>query len=466
MQKRIKLAYIGGGSKLWGRIFMGDLACEKDLSGEVALYDIDRAAAERNAAIGARIKADPMAVGKFDYVVCDKLEDALSGADFVVISILPGTFKEMRSDVHTPEKYGVLQSVGDTVGPGGVLRAMRTVPIYEGFAKAIERVCPNAWVINFTNPMTICTKTLYDVFPKIKAFGCCHEVFHAQVFLCKVLKEILGLDVDRTEIYADACGINHFTWITEATYRDIDILKLLPEFTDKFFDEGYYEYADRFAFRTDPFAYGNKVKLDMYRRFGALGAAGDRHLVEFMPSGWYLKDRETVEKWAFRLTTVDFREKQQREKIEESILMAEGKKLFPVQKSAEEAVDLMKAIMGFGKRVSNVNMPNIGQMSQLPKGAIVETNCVFVDGGVKPIVSNPLPQGALELVKRNHENIEACYDGIKKRDLSKIFSAFRAQPLAENLTAEEARSLFEEMCCNTREYLDPYFDLDGYFKRA
>ena len=278
MNTSIKLAYIGGGSKLWARVFMSDLACAEHLSGEIALYDIDVPAARRNAAIGGYINADPATKSRFNYVVYEDIEGALKGADFVVISILPGTFTEMRSDVHAPEKYGIYQSVGDTVGPGGVLRAMRTVPIYEGFAQKIAQICPSAWVINFTNPMTACTYTLYDVFPGIKAFGCCHEVFHAQEFLCRVLREERGIDVGRKDIYTDASGINHFTWITSAYYKDIDILKLIPSFYEKYFNEGFYEYADRFAFRHDPFAYGNKVKMDMYMRYGALGAAGDRHL--------------------------------------------------------------------------------------------------------------------------------------------------------------------------------------------
>lgn len=281
----------------------------------------------------------------------------------------------------------------------GVLRAMRTVPIYEGFAKAIKEICPNAWVINFTNPMSICTKTLYDVFPEIKAFGCCHEVFHAQQFLCCVLKEIKGIDATRKDIYTDACGVNHFTWITEAKYGNLDILNLLPEFMEKFYEEGYYEEGeDRFAFNYDTFA------------------------------------------------------------------MANGEKEFPVVKSSEEAVELMKALMGFGTIVSNVNMPNKGQMSQLPLGSIVETNCVFSNDQVKPVVSNLLPEEVAELVQWNCANIDKTYEGIKTRDLGKIYEAFVNQPLCENLSAENAKELFKEMCLNTREYLDEFYELDTYFE--
>lgn len=461
MEKRIKIAYIGGGSKLWARTFMSDLAVAENLGGEIALYDIDVEAAQRNARIGEHINRNPKTNSFFEYKVYTSLEETLQNADFVVISILPGTFKEMRSDVHTPEKYGVYQSVGDTVGPGGVLRAMRTVPIYEGFARAIQKICPNAWVINFTNPMSICTKTLYDVFPDIKAFGCCHEVFHAQQFLTCVLKEVKGIDATRKDIYTDASGINHFTWITEAKYGNLEILKLLPEFMERFYEEGYYEEGeDRFAFVYDTFAYGNKVKMDMYRQYGAMGAAGDRHLAEFMPHSRYLKNPQTVQDWKFGLTTVDFREKQQAEKIAETIAYANGEKEFPVEKSGEEAVELLKALLGFAPVVSNVNMPNRGQMSQLPLGSIVETNCVFYNDQVKPVVSNPLPEKVAQLVQRNCANIDKTYEGIKNRDLNTIYEAFAAQPLCEELNPADCKALFKEMCLNTREYLDEFFDLD------
>ncbi|MDE6690406.1 MAG: alpha-glucosidase/alpha-galactosidase, partial [Clostridia bacterium] len=190
----------------------------------------------------------------------------------------------------------------------------------------------------------------------------------------------------------------------------------------------------------------------------------DRHLVEFLNSNQYLSDPETVKKWAYNLTSVDWRERDQAARIAETVEMSEGKKPFPVVKSDEIAVDLMKAVMGFSTIVSNVNMPNRGQAPQLPLGAVVETNCVFSNGQVKPIVSKPLPLNAANLVMRNCLNIEALYDGIKRRDLNAIYQVFVNQPLCSTLTFAESRALFKEMCENTRGYLAPYYDLDGYFK--
>lgn len=457
----LKIAYIGGGSKMWARVFMYDLALADGMCGEISLYDIDVAAAERNRRIGEYINWDGRTVSKWKYTVADSLKTALKGADFVVCSILPGTFDEMQADVHLPEKYGIYQSVGDTVGPGGVIRAMRTVPLYERFASEIGEHCPDATVINFTNPMTICTRTLYGVFPKIKAFGCCHEVFHAQEFLACVAEEILGVPrPDRHEIFIDASGINHFTWITEARYRGVDLLKILPEFIDKFFESGYCEQVgrDKNAHRgDDPFLYGNKVKMDLFRRYGVLGAAGDRHLVEFLPQDMYLKDRRTVESWLFHLTSVNFRKRQQAERVEQSELMASGKLPVEVVRSDEEAVALMRATLGAGKVVSNVNLPNYGQMHGLPLGTVVETNCVFDDGSVKPVLANPLPPDVLSLVRKNADNIETCYKGIRERNTDEIFTSFLNQPLCSNLLKDDAHKLFKEMIKATEKYLKPFF---------
>ena len=459
--KIIKIAYIGGGSKAWARVFMKDLALAGELSGEIALYDIDIPAAELNRRIGERINEAPETETKWDYKVYDNIGGALDGADFVVCSILPGTFDEMESDVHMPEKYGIFQSVGDTVGPGGVLRAMRTVPLYEGFAREIKEHCPKAWVINLTNPMTACTKTLYDVFPGIKAFGCCHEVFHAQEFLCCVAKELLGAQgLTRNDIKIDACGINHFTWITEANYKGTDMLSILPEFIDRFYDAGYCEHIGVApdGFHDDPFLYGNKVKMDLFRRFGVLAAAGDRHLAEFMSRSWYIKSREDAESWLFHLTPVSYRKKDRIEKIEQSKRIADGTEKIEVKHSDEEVVELMKALAGvIPERISNANTVNVGQMPGLPLGSVVETNCVFSQDSLKPITSRPLPGDVNALVLRNALNIENMYLGIKNRDLRMIFEAFMNQPLCDGLTLSEGRALFGEMTAATGEYLKEYY---------
>ena len=124
----IKIAYIGGGSRGWARGFMSDLAKEPALSGTVSLYDIDENAAYDNEIIGNKIMSQAKVMTDWKFKTITSLQETLTGADFVIISILPGTLYEMESDVHAPEKYEIYQSVGDTVGPGGAIRAARTIP--------------------------------------------------------------------------------------------------------------------------------------------------------------------------------------------------------------------------------------------------------------------------------------------------------------------------------------------------
>jgi len=458
--KKIKIAYIGGGSKEWARVFMSDLTLTADLSGDIFLYDIDTEAALRNKAIGEALNKHPNAKTSWNYTVETSLEKTLTKADFVIISILPGTFSEMESDVHEPEKYGIFQSVGDTVGPGGVLRAMRTVPLYEEFAKNIKKYCPKAWVLNLTNPMSICVKTLYDVFPEIKAFGCCHEVFHTQDLLCCVLKEELGIEATRKEITTSISGINHFTWITSASYKDKDLLPLFEQFMQKHYKEGFYEGGEKNLYKTNPFAYGNRVKMHLYQTYKTLPTGGDRHIVEFLNKNWYLSSPATVDFWHFALTTVAYRKEKQAEKIADSLAMAQGKKPVVLEKSQEEVVDLMQALLGMKELISNVNIPNYGQMQEFPLGSIVETNAFFHYDEIIPLHANPLPLGPRSLVTRNLQNSETLYQGIKKRDFQIIFQSFMNQPLCSELTIEEGKTLFIKMVQNTKHYLEDFYNLD------
>ena len=249
----------------------------------------------------------------------------------------------------------------------------------------------------------------------------------------------------------DACGINHFTWITEANYDGRDMLALLPEFIDRFYDKGYCEHlgVKPDDFREDPFRYGNKVKMDLFRRFGVLAAAGDRHLVEFMDRSWYLKNKADAENWLYHLTTVSYRKQDRINKVNQSRLIADGKEEIKVVKSDEEVVKLMKALLGLiPPMVSNANTLNVGQMAGMPIGSVVETNCVFSRNSVKPVVAKPLPGDVNALVLRNAQNIENAYYGIVN------------QPLCSGLALSDARELFVRMVKATDEYLRDYFPLD------
>lgn len=446
----IKIAYIGGGSRGWAWNFMADLALEPDLGGSVHLYDLDQKAAEYNAEIGNSITAREETAGKWNYVVSESLGEALTGADFVIISILPGTFKEMRSDVHTPEVYGIYQSVGDTVGPGGMIRALRTIPMYVTIANAIKEYSPEAWVINYTNPMTVCVRTLYEVFSEIKAFGCCHEVFGTQDLLALMLEDMCGMEaVSRNEININVLGINHFTWIDKASYEGTDLLPMYRTFVEKYCETGFKKCRD--ANLTGSLSCAQKVKFDLFKKYNCIAAAGDRHLAEFMPP-WYLKDPETVKKWMFELTTVDFREEQWKERLERSERLRNGEEEVAIKPSGEEGVRLIKALSGLENVVSNVNLPNCGQIQNLPLGAVVETNAIFSRDSVAPVMAGKLPDHILALVSKHVHNQENIVKAAITHNYGLAFTTFMNDPLV-NIDITEGERLFKTMLENTQEYL-------------
>ena len=453
--ENVKIAYIGGGSRGWAWGLMSDLASAGDMSGEVYLYDIDYEAALHNEIIGNKYNTLPDAKSVWNYHAAKTASEALTGADFVVISILPGTFDEMESDVHTPEKYGIYQSVGDTSGPGGIVRAMRTVPMFEEIGENIKKYCPNAWVINYTNPMTLCVRTLYRVFPEIKAFGCCHEVFGTQKVLAQALESICGIkDVDRSEIKVNPVAVNHFTWLTEANYKNMDLFPVYREFADKYFEEGYTENLDT-NWMNNMFECAQKVKLDLFRKYGYIAAAGDRHLAEFCEGKWYLKDPETVREWKFGLTTVEWRKNNLKKRLQKSEDLRSGKEELKIDCTGEEGVAQMRALLGLSELVTNVNMPNMGQIPNLPIGAVVETNAVFRSDKVTPVMAGNIPEEIYALVARICASQEALNSAIAERDTHKIFNVFANDPLV-TCSMDEAKELFQEMVNNTKEYLTSY----------
>lgn len=446
----LQVAYIGGGSRGWAWGFMTDLAMDEQLCGTVRLYDIDRSAAERNEIIGNKLNQNPEVKSHWAYTVSDSLQQALTGADFVVISILPGTFEEMRSDVHLPERLGVYQPVGDTVGPGGFMRAMRTIPMFVEIGQAIRDYAPNAWVINYTNPMSLCIRTLYEVFPAIKAFGCCHEVFGTQKLICQMLEDEYGIKAQRQDIYTQVTGINHFTWLTRATYQGMDLMPLYAKYAEKYAD-GYDKGGDT-NWMNSSFNCAQKVKFDLFRRYGAIAAAGDRHLAEFLPP-WYTSSPETVARWKFGLTTVDWRVNDLAKRMQRSDDLIAGKEQLDLKGSGEEGHLLLKAVLGLGDMVSNVNIPNRGQIPNLPLGAVVETNAFFGCDRIEPVHAGPMPANILPLVARHVYNQENTLRAAMTCDRKLAFSTFMNDPQMGAVSLEDGQQLFNDMLENQRKYL-------------
>ncbi len=450
----LRIAYIGGGSRGWAWTLMSDLAKEESLSGVVALYDIDKQAAMNNELIGNRLSKREDVVGKWDYKVEDSLKDALTGADFVIISIMPGTFDEMDVDVHLPERCDLWQTVGDTAGPGGHMRALRTIPMFVTIAEAVKEYAPKAWVINYTNPMSLCVKTLYKVFPEIKAFGCCHEVFGTQAVLARIAKSELGFeDVKRSEVHVNVLGINHFTWFNEVSIRGVDMLPVCKQYIEKYAD---YEKNKDAEKGTELWhARVNRVKFDFLTKYGWLGAAGDRHLVEFMPGDTYLNSPDSVTYWGTYLTTVDSRKKGLVERLARSERLVKGEDEIALKETGEEGVKLIRALCGLDRVITNVNIPNSKlQIGNLERNAIVETNAVFSKDSIKPVAAGELSDEVKALIMPHLENHEDILYAAMNCDFEASLKAFLNDPLVKaKCSKEDARALLTDMIKATAKYL-------------
>lgn len=453
--ENVKIAYIGGGSRGWAWGLMSDLASAEDMSGSVYLYDIDFEAAKHNEAIGNKIVECKECKSVWKYKAVETIGEALTDTDFVVISILPGTFDEMYFDVHAPEKYGIYQSVGDTSGPGSVVRALRTVPMIQEIARAIEKYSPDAWVINYTNPMAVCVKTLYETFPAIKAFGCCHEVFGTQNLLKAALDKICGINnAEREDICINVLGVNHFTWITKAQYKNIDLFPVYRNFID-YCRESDFKIGSDDHWINNKFVSGQKVKFDLFDRYGYIAAAGDRHLAEFCKNNWYLKDPETVEDYGFELTTVEWRKNDLKERLEKSARLLSGEEKFEIKNTGEEGVNQMRALLGLKNLITNVNIPNKGQIPNLPLGAVVETNASFRSNSLEPVVAGEVPENIYPLISQHAYQQLALVKGCIERNLEAVFTAFVNDPLV-NINVDDARMLFSGMVSSTSDYLKEY----------
>lgn len=453
MIKKVKITYIGGGSRLWARSLMSDLALESEISGEVVLYDIDVEAAKNNAMIGNMMMAKNDVKGKWHFTVESNLEFALQGADFVFLSILPATFEEMDAYVHLSESYGIYQPVGDTTGPAGIFRSLIMMPIYEKFALAIKAHAKDAWVINFTNPMTMCVQMLYHVFPQIKAFGNCHEVFHVQDLLARALFEEKKIQASRKEISINPLGINHFTWINYASYQDIDLMPIYKKFAEKYHKTGSEgdAWVDYY-----PFGSANRVKFDLYLKYGCIAAAGDRHLVEFLPQHFYTKNPDIIKSWRYFLTPVAHRKNIKAEGNRLALQMIHHEADVTIKPSGEEGVLQLKALLGLHDLVTNVNVPNQGQIANLPIGHVVETNAMFRRDEVRPVFAGSMPDFAHQITLRHIKNHQLLLKAFDEKDLSYARLAFSLDPSIEHLEESQKMALFDEIYTKVKPYLEYY----------
>ena len=265
----IKVTFMGAGSTVFARNVLGDCMCTPALHGlDIALYDIDPVRLEESQrmleAINRNVHADATIKS---YLGVENRREALRGADFVVNAIQVGLYEPCTViDFEVPKKFGLRQTIADTLGIGGIFRALRTIPVMMDFAEDMKAVCPNAWFLNYTNPMAMLTGAMLRM-TDIRTVGLCHSV---QV-CAKSLFESVGMEND-PDVQTKIAGINHMAWLLEITKNGKDL---------------YPEIKARAEALTEK--HNNMVRLEIMKRFGYYVTESSEHNAEYMP--FFIKDK-------------------------------------------------------------------------------------------------------------------------------------------------------------------------------
>ncbi len=372
----MKITFMGAGSTVFARNVIGDCLCTESLrDGVFALYDIDAKRLEESRVIIEAINADKGSPAKIEcYLGVEQRKDALRGANFVVNAIQVGLYDPCTIiDFEVPKKYGLRQTIGDTLGIGGIMRALRTIPVMESFARDMEEVCPDAFFLNYTNPMAMLSGFMQR-YTDVKTIGLCHSVQSCSSdLLCQ-----LGMEdklEGRKELIA---GINHMAWLLEI--KDKNGVDLYPEI------------KSRIQAKIDDPNFYNKVRLEYIKHFGYYCTESSEHNAEY--NMFYIKSKypELIEKYNIPLDEYPRRciEQINGWKAEYETMMKEGVKAH--NRSHEYASYIMEAITTGKPYQIGGNVINKGHLiTNLPENACVEVPCLVNGYGIHPCHVGALP---------------------------------------------------------------------------
>lgn len=437
----MKITFMGAGSTVFARNVIGDAMCTDSLRNSTfALYDIDAKRLEESKIILEAINRNVNnSRAKIEaYLGVENRKDALRGASFVINAIQVGGYEPCTvTDFEIPKKYGLRQTIGDTLGIGGIFRALRTIPVLEDFARDMQEVCPNCWFLNYTNPMAMLTGYMQRYTP-IKTVGLCHSVQGCSRELLKKLDMQDKID-GRSDLIA---GINHMAWLLEI--KDKNGNDLYPEIKKR-------------AKQKNLTTHEDMVRFDYIDKLGYYCTESSEHNAEYNP--FYIKSRypELIEKFNIPLDEYPRRCVNQIagwEKERDSIL-ANGE--ITHERSEEYASYIMEAISTNTLYKIGGNVLNDGLIDNLPKEACVEVPCLVDASGIKPCHVGALP---LQLAAMNSSNIypqlltiEAAVT--KKKEY--IYQAAMMEPhTAAELSIDDIVSLCDDLIEAHKGWLPEY----------
>lgn len=437
----MKITFMGAGSTVFARNVIGDCMCCESLRDSVfALYDIDGERLEQSRTILEAMREAKGGYGKIEcYLGVEQRKDALRGANFVINAIQVGLYDPCTIiDFEVPKKYGLRQTIADTLGIGGIMRALRTIPVMADFAADMEQVCPDALFLNYTNPMAMLSGYMQR-YTGIETLGLCHSV---QVCSEGLLNELGMSDKleGRKELIA---GINHMAWLLEI--KDKNGVDLYPEIKSRI--------DERIA---DP-NYSNKVRLEYIKHFGYYCTESSEHNAEY--NMFYIKSKypELIERYNIPLDEYPRRCVNQIEgwKKEYAELLETGVKEH--ERSKEYASRIMEAIVTGVPYQIGGNVLNNGLITNLPDEACVEVPCLVNGRGVHPCRIGALP---VQCAAMNMTNINVQLLTIEAaRTLKKdhIYQAAMLDPhTASELDIDTIKKMVDDLIEAHGDFLPKY----------
>jgi alpha-galactosidase len=429
-----RIVIIGGGSFQWVPKLFCDLVNTPSLiEAEIVLEDIDPRPLADMVDYGEHmigLAGIPMTVTS----TTDQ-RAALAGADYVIVTISTGGFDSMRLDLEIPERHGIKQSVGDTVGPGGISRALRNIPVLVGIARDMEDLCPDAWMLNITNPMTaLCRAVTRET--EVATVGLCHEVTMAQFTLSKLL------NADFRDFDLTVTGVNHLPVVTNMKIAGDDGFERLREVLVESDED-----------KRDLLA-ANQVKFALFERFGVLPAAGDRHLVEFFP-GFLTEASEWGRRWGVGLTSIADREAWL-EYFKAEFAQLRAATAVPNTPSGEIVAPLIDAFLRDKTRHFPLNLPNDGQCPDLPADAVVEAMVATRGASLHGRDRATAPAALAEWLRRIVASQETTVDAALSGNRDTVVEAMLLDPLAGRIDFDHLVQMTDELLAATKPWLPQF----------
>jgi alpha-galactosidase len=455
-----RITLVGGGSTHWTPTLLVDFANTPALAdAELTLHDVDGDSLPQMLDLAAHV-ARSRGIGLTARATTD-LPSALEGAEFVLITLSVGGFASMRHDIEIPYVYGIRQPVGDSVGPGGIMRALRSIPIVLDIARATEQHAPDALLLNVSNPLTaLCRAAGRET--SVTTVGLCNELVGFQFAMS------LLFDCGMHEVNPVVGGVNHLPLITSFTIAGEDGFSLLRDFLENPGSraddpiwmtppEGshWHKHSPGEKWTKSDVVTNQKVKFELFQRFGVLPGSSDTHVVEFFP-GFVTEASDFGRQWGIHHYGIAGHTAD-KQTDDASVDWLMNQEEIPPWGSGELVAELINAVVTGKERWLPMNLPNTGQVTNLPDGAVTE--CIGLAGasGVRPRDQVTVPGILGEYLRRINVSQELTVEAALTGNRTTVLEAMLADQMAGRLPYEHVVAMTDELLAATAPWL-PQFD--------